>query len=714
MKKIRFLAALPFLLAPHGAMGQLVVSNAVPYNNVQYLVENVLVGGGVQTSNWTYTGVPIAIGYFDGTNSNIGIDSGIVITSGSIYNAIGPNTDPGTTANNFQPGDPDLTAYSGDPTFDAAILEFDFVPQSDTLRFNYVFGSEEYPEFVGGTVNDVFAFLLTGPDPNGGMYNSANLATIGSTTIPVSINTLNCQNFSVQYICNDPANTMCAPSYNCTGTGSGVTIQYDGFTIPMQAEAYVVCGATYTIRMGIADGGDAILDSGVFLEAGSFTSPTLTINANSSFTQGLTDTALIENCGSAYIELLRTGALDDSLIIPLNYAGTAVNGVDYNLLPDTVVLLPDSSMLQIHFISFADGIPEGIETILIYTDSITGQGCTVYPPDTIELTIIDQPLLGIVDIPDTILCNGDSINVQAQGVGGFGYYRYLWDDGSPDSIRTFAPTTTTSYIVEVRDTCGTQLAVDSFTIEVPNYPPLTVSLDSAFICEGDSLFTEALITGGIPSLTLSWSTGHIDTSFGWYPTTSQVIVLDVSDACGNQVSATAMVEVENLPQVDFTFTQLPDQQIVFNNQTSGATQYYWEFGDGQTATDPDPTHSYDQSGFFEVQLTASGPNGCTDSTTQFVEVISDFYFYVPNAFTPNGDGKNETFGGKGRGFSAYRLQVWNRWGGLVYETENVNRPWDGIIKDKPAPQGTYLYRIELQLPLTDDIPVYSGYVQLIR
>lgn len=713
MKKVLLLLVLLGFLAPHGAMGQLNVNNNAPYNTPQYLVEDVLVGAGVQTSNWTYTGAPGAIGFFDAFGTNLGIDSGIIITTGTLLNAVGPNFTGSMGWNNLQPGDPDLSAYSGVNTFDAAILEFDFVPQSDTLRFNYVFGSEEYPEFVGGGVNDVFAFLLTGPDPNGGTYNNVNLATIGATTTPVSINTLNCQNFSAQYICNDPANILCAPSYNCTTPPSGQWIQYDGFTIPMQAEAYVVCGATYTIRMGIADGGDGVWDSGVFIEAGSFTSPTLSINTVASFTNGLVDTALIESCGSAFIELVRTGALNDSLIVPLNFAGTAINGVDYNLLPDTIVMLPDSATLQIPFTSFADGLAEGIETIIIYTDSIV-TGCTVYPPDTIVLTIIDQPPVGVIDIPDTIACSGDSITVQAQGTGGFGYFTYLWDDGSVDSIRTLAPTVTTSYIVEVRDTCDTQIATDTFTIEVPNYPPLAVVLDSAFICEGDSLFTEAIITGGIPPLTISWSNGVADTSFGWYPMATGTIGVDVSDACGNQVSAIAPVQVEIPPQADFIFTQLTNQSIEFNNLTTNANQFIWEFGDGEISADENPTHKYDQAGFYDVWLTTSSPNGCIDSTSRLVEVISEFYFYVPNAFTPNGDGNNETFGGAGKGFSDYRLQVWNRWGQLIYETEDVNQPWDGTHNGELVPQGTYLYRIELQLPLTDEVPEYSGYVQVIR
>ncbi len=704
------LLALPFF-----GNAQLVVNNTAPYNTAQYLVEDVLVGAGVQTSNWSYTGAPIAIGYFNGVNSNIGIDSGIVITSGSIMNAVGPNFTGSQSMGNGTPGDADLTSYSGNPTFDAAILEFDFIPQSDTLRFNYVFGSEEYPEFVGGSVNDVFAFLLTGPNPAGGTYNNTNLANIGATTVPVTINTLNCQNFSAQYTCNEPSNTICAPSYNCTAPGSGATIQYDGFTIPMQAEAYVICGATYTIRMGIADAGDGIWDSGVFIEAGSFTSPTLTINTIASFTAGLSDTALIESCGSAYIELNRTGTLNDTLVIPLNFGGTATNGVDYNLLPDTIFMLPDSANFLLPFVSFYDGIPEGVETLIIFTDSIV-TGCTVYPPDTIELTILDQPDVLITDIPDTALvCPGDSITIQAQGSGGYGYFRYLWDDGSIDSVRTFSPAVTSTYIVEVRDTCDTQIATDTFTISVPTNPPLSVSIDSAFICLGETITSVASISGGYPPLSITWSTGSSDTTTIFSPTANTILGIDISDACGNQVTDQVNITVEIPPQAQFMSTQLTNQQISFDNNSTGADTYEWDFGDGSITTDFEPTHSYDQSGFYLVTLNTYSANGCFDSYSESVEVISEFYFYVPNAFSPNNDGKNDYFGGQGKGFSGYKMQIYSRWGSLVYSTEDVNEPWDGTMPDGgQAVQSTYVYTIELELPLEPDRPVYTGYLQLIR
>ena len=149
------------------ANAQLTTTNAAPFNTPTYLVNDVLLGQGIVASNISFTGTPNAIGFFNGVNSNIGLDSGIVITSGDIINAIGPNNQGGAGTVNNAPGFPLLDALTTQPTNDASILQFDFVPESDTASFRFVFGSEEYPEFVNSSFNDVFAFFISGPNPAG-------------------------------------------------------------------------------------------------------------------------------------------------------------------------------------------------------------------------------------------------------------------------------------------------------------------------------------------------------------------------------------------------------------------------------------------------------------------------------------------------------------------------------------------------------------------
>ncbi|HEY6064849.1 MAG TPA: choice-of-anchor L domain-containing protein, partial [Thermoanaerobaculia bacterium] len=220
----------------------------------------MLAGPGVTVSNVTFTGANVAGGSFTGGLADgLGIDSGIILSSGNVANAVGPNTDDGITTVNETPGDADLNVIvgAGHSTFDAAVLQFDFVPSSSTVNFRYVFASDEYNEFVG-QINDVFAFYIDGQ----------NVALIPGTTTPIAINTVNLQTNSQYYKNNDPSDLMPPPF----GT------QFDGFTTVLTATATLQAGVSHHIKLAIADTDDSILDSAVFLQAASFTSQNLTIS----------------------------------------------------------------------------------------------------------------------------------------------------------------------------------------------------------------------------------------------------------------------------------------------------------------------------------------------------------------------------------------------------------------------------------------------------
>ncbi len=210
-------------------------------------------GSGVAISNASYTGTNAASGTFTGgLAAGIGIDSGIVLTSGlaSNLNHVG-NTATNITGDNGLAGYSQLNGLGAGSTLDATVLSFDFTASADTVFFNYVFGSEEYNEYVGSPYNDVFGFFLDG----------TNVALIPGTSTPVSINNVNNGSNSAFYNDND------------TGTN---TIEYDGFTDKFTATlANLVIGDLYHIDLAIADVSDRILDSGVFIEAGTFsTTPT--------------------------------------------------------------------------------------------------------------------------------------------------------------------------------------------------------------------------------------------------------------------------------------------------------------------------------------------------------------------------------------------------------------------------------------------------------
>jgi hypothetical protein len=241
-----------------------------------------LVGTGVTISNVTYTGAPIAAGTFAGGQSIIGFDKGIILSDGAVSNVIGPNCDTGISTENGTPGDPDLTALictddtscsSPTTTNDAAVLEFDFVPQASLFTFQYVFASDEYPEFVFD-FNDVFAFFLSQ-----GQGAKKDIALIPGTNTIVSINNVNNGSTDPTQVNIPPVNPQFYLDNNFQFPLSSppLNTEMDGLTTVLSVQAAVTPGQTYHIKLAIADALDDELDSNVFIKAGSLSSTSLSI-----------------------------------------------------------------------------------------------------------------------------------------------------------------------------------------------------------------------------------------------------------------------------------------------------------------------------------------------------------------------------------------------------------------------------------------------------
>jgi hypothetical protein len=231
----------------------------VPTSDGNTLV-NELLGTGITIvpGSISYTGAAGASGIFtNGLSSGIGIDKGIILTTGSAVNAEGPNTEDGKTTDNGLPGDSDLNGLiPGYTTNDATILEFDFTTAGGDVYFNYVFASEEYNEYTNSSYNDVFGFFL----------NGTNIALIPGTSTPVAINTVNGGN----PLGSGASNSAFFNNNDLSDGGPFFDIGYDGFTNVFTATALGLAPGTHTIRLAIADAGDSILDSAVFLQAKTF------------------------------------------------------------------------------------------------------------------------------------------------------------------------------------------------------------------------------------------------------------------------------------------------------------------------------------------------------------------------------------------------------------------------------------------------------------
>jgi hypothetical protein len=213
--------------------------------------------------NGVVDGSSASAGKFSGGTDIIPFDAGILLTTSPDANIVkGPNNNgsAGGGVGSTGDGDADLSNLVGATTNDAAVLEFDFIATGNSISFQYVFGSEEYDDYVGSSFNDVFAFFL----------NGANIAVLPGTTTAVAINNINCGTNASYYRANNEFGGGDFPS--CQGALPDLNTQYDGLvgvSIHLFAQGAVTPGATNHLKLAIADTTDSILDSGVFLKAGS-------------------------------------------------------------------------------------------------------------------------------------------------------------------------------------------------------------------------------------------------------------------------------------------------------------------------------------------------------------------------------------------------------------------------------------------------------------
>lgn len=262
-------------------------SGATPSLLVTELID--ISASNVAYSNIKYRGANSAVGMFTGgVSDGLGIERGIILSTGNIANAIGPNKCYKTTTIHQQAGDPDLDkngTSSADKSMDAAVLEFDFIPSGDKLEFNYVFASEEYTEFVNSNYNDVFAFFL----------NGRNIALIPNTMTEVAINSVNHKTNKGYYRNNAYPTPSTWNDYFSKACQAGYKTPYktelDGFTVVFTAKANVVPGQSHHIKLVVADRGDYSLDSTVFIQGKSFKSsppPLPTLKATTLISPGTT------------------------------------------------------------------------------------------------------------------------------------------------------------------------------------------------------------------------------------------------------------------------------------------------------------------------------------------------------------------------------------------------------------------------------------------
>ncbi|WP_312078565.1 choice-of-anchor L domain-containing protein [Chryseobacterium sp.] len=734
--------------------GAFIDVNVAPYPATNYtptqLVTDVLVGNGggcvvPNISNVSVTPSTAASfenrawGYFNKTTSNFPFQEGIVLSTGFAKKA-GNTAQSNMGDNNGGLGDADLSAAIGVANLNnASVLEFDFVPTSAQMKFNYIFASHEYDQDYPcppTQYDDAFALLLK-PNTPGSTYT--NLAVLPGGGGLVAVTNIIPPSFS------------CGP-LNAQYFGSMLpnATNYNGRTVPLTAEATVIPGQSYHIKMVIADARDTIYDSAVFLEAGSFDigvsivdsagnplPETLQMCDNTpqvlkalvAATPGMTfqwykDDVAIPGATNITYTATSPGVYTVKINIPgqncpaeakitiiggtsptiqnatLKLCSTPSN-FTFNLNDAQTLISTTPGAVFKYYLTQADAQAGNASNItnlatfngndgqIIYVNVSNGAFCSRVALLTLRK---EETPIATVAAPKVRICQGESIILTASGG-----VTYQWSDTTMNgAVRTVSPNTTTTYTVYAIGAQGCKsLQPASVTIEV--VPAITSNLTGGWICNGDNITLNA---GAGPNYTYQWSNGA----------TTQTINVEVggvySVTIGNGVCTkvyTTEVHIAVPPTI--TNVDYKDDTIVLSvsNPSNGALEY--SIDNGLTWQNSHIFTNVPRNTLVYLRVRVK--------TTSCVGALEYYTFNMQNVITPNGDNVNDKIDFRGvDGNKKFTANISDRYGRVVYKYEKIRPYWDGYFQGKKLPTSSYWYQVTFEDPASKQTTVKTGWILL--
>jgi len=338
----------------------------------------------------------------------------------------------------------------------------------------------------------------------------------------------------------------------------------------------------------------------------------------------------------------------------------------------------------------------------------SAQGCT--QSATVSVDVSTLILNGIMSISDTCSHSNGSISLNVGN--GIGTYSYQWSHGGPNSD-SLTHLSTGDYIVTVTDAAGCQL-VD--TINVGNFPLPMLSIISSTDdhCSMGIGTAKVIATEGTGNYYYQWNTVPAQNTPNASNLTAGTYTLNVNDEhCSNSITVT-IGDIAG-PTANAGYTSNANGNVQFNDQSTGASQWMWQFDEHNTSSNQNPTYRFDNGGMFDVVLTVTDDFGCIDTT--LISVITDegMDIWIPDAFSPNGDGTNDDFGpvAKGCRKDNYQMVIYDRWGKQLFITDDYYKHWNGTIEGEPITMNAvFVYLIYIR-DLGGKMHKYQGRVTMI-
>ncbi|AEA45991.1 gliding motility-associated C-terminal domain-containing protein [Fluviicola taffensis] len=358
---------------------------------------------------------------------------------------------------------------------------------------------------------------------------------------------------------------------------------------------------------------------------------------------------------------------------------------------------------------------------LISVQESSISGCTNAVGNTILVRVWDLPIVSAgIDYP---VCEGFSTTLNGQGA-----VSYVWDNSVTDGV-AFVPQNTSNYTVIGTDVNGCK-NTDVIHVTVVPTPQINFSATNLAGCSPLITTLTNQSTGNLNDCqwTLSdgsqyFGCGSINLELmnpGCYDVTLTVFT---PEGCTNTGTQSNLLCVYPNPIAGFNLTpdvvETSNTFVNFFNDSYGAVDYQWDFSDGSYSNLENPTHEFPgvEAGYYEVILVAINSDGCTDTVSKTVQVKEDLIYYVPNAFSPDGDEFNHVFKPvltSGFDVKSYHLQIFNRWGQLVFESLDYEVGWDGTFDGQTTMDGTYSWKIKVKSRSNDKKVELGGHVVLIK
>ena len=709
-----------FLCAVCNSFAQITVS---PAQTAGALAQK-LAGQGVTILNPTLNCAAQANGFFKVGSSNLGLDSGIVLTTGRAatgggsFGINGLSSYLASTDNGF-PGDSMLNVLAGSTTVDACDLEFDVIPNGDTLKFQYVFSSEEYKNAVCGPYNDAFAFFISGP----GISGAENIALVPGTHIPVTINTIN--NGIPGSTGNIDSCMVMGPGSPFTAyyidNSSGTTLTHYGFTTVLQAIRAIVSCGTYHLKIVIADAGDPLYDSGVFLKAGSLQTSNFTVGALPPVVSDTGAVYCVKGCLPGRFRIATSEVSSAPQTIKYIIGGNAVNGVDYTTIADSVVILAAHAFADV----IINGLPtpvSGTKIVKLYILSPYSCAATDNILDSASMFIYDTLHISIVT-PDTTICGNDSVQLTVQGDSMLSYNWYPISALSNAAIQdpVAFPSANTIYQVTAAlpgSSCPAKTAEINFHVKLT--PDIELQTDTV-VCFNTLLQLSGATTAGNTFYSYSWSGPAGFSSSLYNPVINNVSAVNAGTYTvlvridTNNCSAMATIGVAvNTPDTPVVAPQIFCLDKQASALVADGTGLLWYAGTDSIGTAIAPVIETNELAVYTYYVTQTIGECMSPKTAVNVAVkkCCDGDIGIPTAFTPNNDGLNDKFEPiMDYGYYVKDFYIFNRWGQVVYS--GLPGVWDGNYNGVRAEMGTYYYNIHFGCILGGTVE-RKGDVTLIR